>query len=109
MGGSLENIKTVIKVRGVSINNTCSEFVTFERLKDMVLNNTQNTINIPAQIARMKGWRIVTRPSSKGWQTCLNKRRRIDKERTVPYGFTDRLLDEADYELVDEMYNLYCE
>ena len=108
VGGDLKNIKTVIKVRGISINSSCVDTVTFDNLKDMVLNNTPaNTIHIPAQIVRLPGWRIVTRPSSKKWQVCLNKRRRIDQERTVPFGFTSTMLDEDDFDLIDVLDDLY--
>jgi hypothetical protein len=102
--GDLQNIKTVIKVRGISINNSCSDTVTFDRLKDMVLKDTGKAkINIPAQIVRLPGWRIVTRSSSKQWQVCLNKRRRIDKEKTVPYGYNSTLLDTDDFHLLSAL------
>lgn len=38
VGGDLEKIKTVIKVRGISINSSCTDTVTFDRLK----NDTQH-------------------------------------------------------------------
>lgn len=109
VGGDLNNIKTVIKVRGISINSSCTDIVTFDNLKDMVLSkdHKQNTIHIPAQIARLPGWRIVTRPSSKKWQVCLNKRRRIDIERTVPFGYRGTLFDDEDYELLHLLEGLY--
>lgn len=76
----------------------------------MILNtNKESRIQIPTQIARLPGWRIVSRPSSKKWQVCLNKRRRIDVERTVPYGYTAEPLDDEDYELMDALESLYNE
>lgn len=109
VGGDLNNIKTVIKVRGISINSSCQDTVTFDTLKDMVLSDEhkQTTIHIPSQIARLPGWRIVTRPSSKKWQVCLNKRRRIDMERTVPFGFRGTVLDDEDYEMLNVFEGLY--
>lgn len=105
--GDLSNIKTVIKVRGISINSSCSKTVTFGQLKDMVINNSGKTnVHIPSQIVRLPGWKIVTRSSSKQWQVCLNKRRRIDKERTAPYGYTDDLLDSDDFHLLSALENL---
>jgi len=109
VGGDLNNIKTVIKVRGISINSSCQDTATFDTLKDMVLcdERKQTTIHIPAQIARLPGWRIVTRPSSKKWQVCLNKWRRIDLERTVPFGFRGTVLDDEDYEMLNVLDGLY--
>ena len=106
--GDLNNIATVIKVRGISINSSCNEVVTFERLKEMVLSDTNmsTTVKIPTQIARLPGWRIVSRPSTKKWQVCLNKRRRIDKDRTVPFGYQGTLLDDEDYELLGVLEKL---
>lgn len=107
IGGDLNNIKTVIKVRGISINSSCHDTVTFDRLKDMVVNDTPHTtVNIPSQIARVPGWRIVTRPTTKTWQVCLNKRRRVDKEITVPFGYTSTLLDDDDFDLINVMDTL---
>ncbi|XP_026280689.2 uncharacterized protein LOC113208067 [Frankliniella occidentalis] len=111
VGGDLNNIKTVIKVRGISVNTSSAKTVTFETLKDMILSDEQKQtlVHIPAQIARLPGWRIVTRPSSKTWQVCLNKRRRIDKERTVAYGYQGTLLDDDDYDLLNTLALLYNE
>jgi len=108
VGGDLKNIKTVIKVRGISINSSCNDTVTFDRLKNMVLSDKSEvtTVHIPTQIARVSGWRIVSRPSTKKWQVCLNKRRRIDKEKTVPFGFKGTLLDDEDYEMLNVLEDL---
>jgi hypothetical protein len=107
VAGDLDNIKTVVKVRGISINSSCSDTVTFDNLKDMVLNDTEHRrIHIPSQIVRLPGWHIVTRESSKKWQVCLTKRRRVDKEHTVPYGFTSEIIDEDDYEMLNTLESL---
>lgn len=102
VGGDLNNIKTVIKVRGISINSSSDNIVTFDSLKRMVFSNDEKIteVPIPHQIARLPGWRIVTRPSLKTWRVCLNKRRRINKKQTVPFGFKGDLLDDKDYSLI---------
>ncbi|KAJ1518855.1 hypothetical protein ONE63_011531 [Megalurothrips usitatus] len=91
VGGSLDNVKVVTKVRGISINSSNDDLLTFENLRDMVLSDhpIKRDIPLPSQIARLRGWRIVTRDTTKAWRVCLNKRRRVDKERTVPYGYVD--------------------
>jgi len=45
------------------------------------------TIPIPRQIARLPGWKIVTRATSKNWQAKNTKRRRVDQTHTVPHGY----------------------
>lgn len=60
----------------------------------------------PSQIARIPGWRIVTRDTTKTWRVCLNKRRRVSQGRTVPYGYTDTLFDDKDYGLLDVLDSL---
>ncbi|KAK3914482.1 DNA polymerase [Frankliniella fusca] len=108
VGGDPAKIRVVTKVRGLSINSSCEDTVTFDTLKHMVLSDEKiiTNIDIPSQIARLPGWRIVTRPSSKKWQVCLNKRRRIHKEKTEPYGFKGTLLDDEDYEILSVLENL---
>ena len=105
VGGDINNIKVVIKVRGISINKSCDALVTFENLKAMVLGETEAlTIPIPRQIARLPSWKIVTRPTSKKWQAINTKRRRVDVECTVPHGynaFADQ--PEEDQELLETM------
>ena len=108
VAGDPENIKTVIKVRGISINSSCEDTVTFDTLKHMVLSDEKiiTNVGIPTQLARLPGWRIVTRPSSKKWQVCLNKRRRVNKERTEPFGYKGLLFDDEDYELLSVLEDL---
>lgn len=106
VAGDLENIKTVVKVRGLTINSSCSNIVTFERLTSMVRGEFEKTIvPIPAQIVRMPMWKIITRASSKAWRVCLTKRRRVENK-TVPYGFVGRLMEDDDYECLSALDNL---
>lgn len=103
--GNLNDIKTVIKVRGISINGTCSDIVTHERLRDMIQGRKDSTVvTVPSHIARLK-WKIVTKPTQKLWRTCLNKRRRLGTE-TVPYGYRDQTLTSDDLELLDVLDGL---
>ena len=56
----------------------------------------KHSIPIPHQIARLPGWKIVTRESKKLWQAKNTKRRRVDLAHTVPHGYN--AFDEADPE-----------
>jgi hypothetical protein len=103
--GDVTRVKYCIKVRGVSINKSCSDLVTFDNLKAMVMGEEGNfTVPIPRQIARLPGWKIVTRPTSKNWQSKNTKRRCLDSNRTVPYGHNPwHDQSEEDQELLEAM------
>jgi hypothetical protein len=103
--GDPANVKVCIKVRGISINTSCDQLVTFENLKSMVLGDTERlTVPIPHQIARLPGWKIVTRPSTKNWQAVNTKRRRVDVANTVPHGYKGwTMADEEDQDLLEAM------
>jgi hypothetical protein len=105
VGGDPNNLRGMIKVRGITINMSCKDMVTYPNLKALVLGERgPMTVPIPHQIARLSNWKIVTRSTSKKWQAINNKRRRVDKERTVPHGFNawgDE--DEEDQELLEAL------
>lgn len=110
VGGDLNNIKTVIKVRGISINSSCSDVVTFENLKQMVFREKDLIhVQIPHRIERVPNWKVVTRSSAKKWRVCVTKRRRINVTQTVPYGYKGSVLDQNDYELLDMLDSLLTE
>jgi hypothetical protein len=86
--GDLNNIVVVIKVRGITINKSCDELVTFDSLKAIVFGEREKiNVPIPHQIARLVGWKVVTRATKKDWQAKNTKRRRLDVARTVPHGY----------------------
>jgi len=105
VGGDLNNVKVCIKVRGISINTSCDELVTFDQLKSMVMGEQDKiTVPIPRQIARLPTWKIVTRPTTKNWQAVNNKRRRVDMAHTVPHGYNAwGDADEEDQDLLEVM------
>ena len=52
VGGNLENTKVCIKVKGICINTSCHELVTFENLKAMVMGDVFSvSLTIPVRIA----------------------------------------------------------
>ncbi|KAK3911148.1 putative DNA polymerase [Frankliniella fusca] len=105
VGGDLSNIKVCIKVRGISINASCDELVTFDNLKAMVMGSRDKiTVPIPHQIARLPTWQIVTRASHKNWKPVNIKRRRVDVANTVPHGFNAwDMAEEEDQDLLEAM------
>ncbi|KAK3926575.1 putative DNA polymerase [Frankliniella fusca] len=106
-GGDLNNIHVCIKVRGITINKSCDDLVTFDNLKSMVIGEKQNVlVPIPMQIARLPSWKIVTRRTSKNWRAQNNKRRRVGVELTVPIGYNAWGEDE-DEETMERMDGLF--
>jgi hypothetical protein len=103
--GDVDNTAVIIKLRGVTVNYSCADIVTFDRFKEMVLAGRDPTVvPIPSQIARVKGWNIVTRPSAKIWQPHLNKRQlKEDKITSHPFGYKDVQLDEDDLATLEAM------
>ncbi|KAK3918067.1 putative DNA polymerase [Frankliniella fusca] len=105
VGGDVKQIKVCIKVRGISINASCDQLVTFEQLKAMVMGEQKKTtVPIPRMIARLPTWQIVTRSGTKKWQAVNSKRRRVDAERTVPHGYNAwEMEDEEDQEILEAL------
>ncbi|KAK3910228.1 DNA polymerase [Frankliniella fusca] len=105
VGGDPTNIKVCIKVRGISINKSCDDLITFDNLKANVMGNTERlTVPIPHQIARLPGWKIVIRSTRKIWQAVNTKRRRVCVEHTVPFGYNAwTMAPEEDQDLLEVM------
>ena len=105
VGGDLTNTKVCIKVKGICINTSCDDLVTFDNLKAMDMGDVENhNIPIPHKIARLPGWKIVTLASKKNWQAKNTKRRRVDTARTVPHGYNAfEDADEEDQDLLEVM------
>ncbi|XP_026288119.2 uncharacterized protein LOC113213310 [Frankliniella occidentalis] len=105
VGGDVTNIKVCIKVRGITINKSCDQLVTYDNLKSMVLGDREKiNVPIPHQIARLPTWKIVTRSSHKNWQAKNTKCRRVGLEMTVPHGFNAwEMADEEDQDLLEVM------
>jgi len=109
VGGNLQNTKVCIKVRGISINRSCDDLVTFDRLKGMVMGGGPTNVPIPHQIARLTSWKVVTRATSKNWQAKNTKRRRVDMAHTVPYGYNVWVDEDPDDQEVLEAMDLLME
>ena len=105
VGGNPEHTKICIKVRGITINRSCEDMVTFANLKAMVMGEKDNmVIPIPRQIARTPTWNIITRSTTKNWKAVNSKRRRIDMAHTVPHGYNAWVeADTEDQELLEVM------
>ena len=87
-------MKTVCKFRGITLNYNASHLVKFDPNDDLLLNRPANgnvtvhTIKI-YQTKRGEGAcvSIVTEPEDKIYKISLLKRRRIDDNTSVPFGY----------------------
>ncbi|XP_066437436.1 uncharacterized protein [Eleutherodactylus coqui] len=90
-GYKLNTGKTVLKVKGITLNTSATQVVNFDSLKDLVLDyqrnsdpETQKTITVeqPGFVRDKKYWDIETRPLQKT-QRCVYTKR-ICKEYVLP-------------------------
>ena len=106
VAGDVTNTVIMIRLRGISVNYSCSDLVTFDRFKDMVVHGRDpTTVDIPAHIARLPNWKIVTRRTQKLWRPCLTKRQYSERP-SLPFGYHEVELDDDDLQLGDELLAL---
>lgn len=84
----VNNGRTAIKVKGVSINACNQDTVTHNKLRDLVLTGESLKVS-GRQIRRKKDLTVVTTDASKQWRTCNTKRRIVNRFETLPYGYVD--------------------
>jgi hypothetical protein len=87
---------TVCKVRGFTLNYSASQVLNFEKLKHMILKgNEQDTVTIHTErkIKRKRGKdgegrvQIVTESEDKIYRVSFLKRRRLNDNTSVPFGY----------------------
>jgi hypothetical protein len=87
--------KTVCKVRGFTLNYSAKHLINFDVIKNMILNPELVdvvTVRTEKKIKRKRmgggGFtQIVTEPEDKNYRVCFTKRRRLDDNSSVPYGY----------------------
>ena len=86
--------KTVCKVRGITLNYNASQLVNFEVIKDMILNrepdhivnvHTENKIKRKRKIGGAVS--ILTEPEDKLYRVSFFKRRRLNDNNSIPFGY----------------------
>ena len=87
---------TVCKERGITLNYSASQMMKFERLKQMILRGTETdivTVHTARKIKRKRckdddaRIRIVTEPDNKTYRVSFLKRRRLQDNTSVPFGY----------------------
>lgn len=89
-GYRLSNDKTLVKVRGFTLNYRSSQALNLESMKDMVLNNQDLVIEVvePLKINRCKKRKVIfNKTMSKKYGFVYNKRKIGQNYVTYPYGF----------------------
>lgn len=95
-GYKLNTGKTVLKVKGITLNVANTQVINFDSLKDLVLdypNNSateaQKSIAIEQQgiVRNKKYWDIETRPLRKTQKCVYTKRHLLDDFTTTPFGY----------------------
>ncbi|KAG8235576.1 hypothetical protein J437_LFUL013126 [Ladona fulva] len=80
--------KTVCKVRGITVNSSTEDTVSFNNLKEMVLNDAPPIkITYERRIKRKFPCKVISGAETKTFRVVYNKRRRVNNLDTVPYGF----------------------
>jgi hypothetical protein len=88
--------KTVCKVRGITLNYSTSQLVNFHKIKEMILKgDEQETVTVHTQkkIRRKRGKggderiNIITEPEDKLYRVSFLKRRRLNDNTSVPFGY----------------------
>ena len=88
VGGNPECLKSICKVRGLTINSGNEHVINLKTLKNMVLEEHEPVlINIPSKISRVNKWDIVTKATSKIFRPVYGKRKMVDNYDTVPWGY----------------------
>jgi len=88
-----EEVKTVCKVRGITLNYNASKLVNFESSRDMILRTGDDVLKLHTE-RKIKRKRtggglvaIVTEPQDKIYRISFFKRRRLGDNTSVPFGY----------------------
>jgi hypothetical protein len=87
------NVQTVCKLRGFTVNYNASRLVNFDVIKNMTLNGGHGdtvTVHTDKKIKRKKRGKVVanvTEPEEKVYSVCFQKRRRLNDNTSVPFGY----------------------
>jgi len=85
--------KTVCKVRGITLNYSASQLVNFEKIKDMILSKKDDEtviVRTENDIKRKKingGVNLISEPEDKTYRVSFLKRRRLNDNTSLPFGY----------------------
>lgn len=80
----------VCKIKGITLNYQNSNFINFEKIKDMLFKNPADDVFINEnKILRTNDSYIFSTKRKKRYNICYTKRRRLNDFDTLPYGWCD--------------------
>ena len=89
-----DEIKTICKVRGITLNYSASQLVNFDVIRDMILNRGPLRVVTVHSEKKIKRKRrvggvisIITEPEDKIYRISFFKRRRLNDNNSVPFGY----------------------
>lgn len=80
-------LKTVIKVRGFTLNHLTRHQLNFDTMKNFILNREPIRVTNKFNICRKRLFNVVTEEITKVYKTVTPKRRKLDNFKTCPFGF----------------------
>ena len=86
-------IKSVCKVRGITLNYSASQLVNFEKIKDMILckkDDESVIVRTENKIKRKKidgGVHLISESEDKTYRVSFLKRRRLNDNTSLPFGY----------------------
>ena len=89
-----DEIKTICKVRGITLNYSASKLVNFNVIRDIILNREPPAHVVTVHNEKIKRKRrvggaisIITEPENKIYRVSFFKRRRLNDNNSVPFGY----------------------
>jgi len=86
-------IKSVCKVRGITLNYSASQLVNFEKIKDMILckkDDESVIVRTENKIKRKKidgGVHLISESEDKTYRVSFLKRRSLNNNTSIPFGY----------------------
>lgn len=78
----------VCKVKGISLNYENSKLINFDKIKEIIFNNSDSDIQVKEnKILRTKDNSVFSTKRKKNYNVCYTKRMRIEKFDTLPFGY----------------------
>ena len=85
---NLKSGRTIVKVRGFTLNHTNSQLITFESMKNIIDNKDHHITTVNQKICRDKRKRkLYNREEEKKYRKVFTKRRVLNNYYTVPFGY----------------------
>ena len=87
------DVKTVCKVRGITLNYTAIQLVNFDVIREMILTGAPDTVMVHTakKIKRKRGANarvaLISEPEDKTYRLSFFKRRRLEDNNSLPFGY----------------------